>query len=149
MTRKSLVFVTLGLLLIALAAQAGSSPQEERHELMEDVRDAAKPVGQMLKGELEFDAATAMASFQTWSHAAQVFGDMFPEGSETGHDTEAKSTIWSDREGFNAALAAYSDAVDAAIAANPQSLEELKPAAGPVFKQCKACHEDYRLEEEG
>ena len=149
MTRKSLVFVTLGLLLIALAAQAGSSPQEERHELMEDVRDAAKPVGKMLKGEMEFDAATAMASFKTWSHAAEVFGDMFPEGSESGYGTEAKSTIWSDREGFNAALAAYADAVDAAIAANPQSLEELKPAAGPVFKQCKACHEDYRVEDEG
>ena len=103
MIRKSLVFVTLALLVLASAAQAGSSPQEQRHHLMEDVRDAAKPVSKMLKGEMDFDAATAMSSFQTWSEAAAVFGDLFPEGSETGHGTEAKSTIWSDREGFNAA----------------------------------------------
>ena len=89
MIRKSLVFVTLALLVLASAAQAGSSPQEQRHHLMEDVRDAAKPVSKMLKGEMDFDAATAMSSFQTWSEAAAVFGDLFPEGSETGHGTEA------------------------------------------------------------
>ena len=41
-------------------ALAQQSPQEQRHELMEGVGDAAKPVGAMLKGEAPFDAATVI-----------------------------------------------------------------------------------------
>ncbi|MGA1078463.1 MAG: cytochrome c, partial [Nitriliruptoraceae bacterium] len=61
---------------------------------------------------------------------------------------EAKSTIWTDRDGFDAALAAWSEAVAAAIAAHPQDLESLQAAAGPVFKKCKACHQEYGVEKE-
>lgn len=148
MNRVLLSLTVLAMLSPFSSALAEDIPQEARHELMEDVGDAAKPVGGMLKGEVEFDAAVVMESFQTWSIAGPIFADLFPEGSETGYETEAKSTIWSDRDGFNEALAAWSEAVDAAIAANPQSLEELEPAAGAVFKSCKGCHEDYRVEEE-
>jgi cytochrome c556 len=115
---------------------------------MEQVGDAAKPVGKMLKGEMAFDAATVMASFRTWADAAATFGDMFPEGSESGFGTEAKATIWTDRAGFDSSLQAYAEAVEAAIEAAPQDLESLQLAAGPVFKQCKACHQDYRVEDE-
>lgn len=148
MIRVSLIVSILTLMLPLSPVWAGDTPQEERHDLMEGVKDAAKPVGGMLKGEQEFDAAVVMESFNTWSHAAGVFGDLFPAGSDTGYDTRAKETIWTDREGFNQKLADFDQAVDAAIAANPQSLEQLKPAAGAVFKACKACHENYRVEDE-
>jgi len=135
----------------ALALQtavAGDSPQEQRHEVMEDVGAAAKTIGKMLEGETGFDAASAMNSLTTWRDAAAVFGDLFPAGSESGYDTEAKATIWSDRAGFDEALQNWATAVDAAIAANPQDLESLQTAAGPVFKTCKGCHETYRVEDE-
>ncbi len=148
MVRLSLMFNFLLLLLPLTQALAGEPLQVERHELMEGVRDGAKPIAKMMKGEQEFDASVVMASFRTWSDAASVFGDMFPEGSETGYDTEARETIWSDREGFNAELASFSEAVDAAIVANPQDLEAMKPVAGAVFKRCKSCHEGYRVEDE-
>lgn len=143
-----MIFTALLLLFPVSQVLAAESPQEARHELMEGVRDAAKPVGEMLKGERDFNAAVAMESFQTWAEAAAIVGDLFPEGSETGYDTEARATIWTDREGFNAILLAFGEAVDAAIAANPQDLEALKTAAGPVFKTCKDCHEGYRVEED-
>ncbi len=130
---------------VAVAAEA---PQEQRHELMEDVGGGAKTIGKMLEGETAFDAAAAMEALQTWAAAAEQFGGLFPEGSESGYDTEAKATIWSDREGFEAALQAWAEATDAAIAANPQDLESLQAAAGAVFKKCKACHQDYRVEKE-
>lgn len=148
MARKSMMFTLPVLLLTSTLALAGDSPQEARHELMEGVGDAAKPVGEMLKGEREFDAALVAQSFETWKDAAARVGDMFPEGSETGYDTEAKATIWSDRAGFDAEIQGFADAVDAAIEANPQSLDALKPAAGGVFKTCKSCHEGYRVEDE-
>ena len=135
-------------LLFAAPLFAADDPIHERHELMEGVGDAAKPIGQMLKGEREFDAAVVMASFETFDDASAQFGDLFPPGSETGQDTEAAPAIWEDRAGFEEALATWADAVDAAIAAKPQTLDETKPVAGEVFKACKGCHDTYRIKDE-
>ncbi|RPH97480.1 MAG: cytochrome c [Lysobacterales bacterium] len=147
--KKSVVLAVLSSFLLPVcSALAAESPQEQRHELMEDVGGGAKTIGKMLEGEEAFDAVAALSALQTWNHAAGVFGDLFPAGSDSGYDTEAKATIWSDRAGFDAALQAWAEAVDAAIAANPQDLGSLEAAAGPVFEKCKACHEDYRVEKE-
>lgn len=135
-------------LAIASIAVAGDSPQHQRHELMEGVKEAAKVVGPMLKGEARYDNAAAMESLRTWQSAAAEFGGLFPEGSDTGEDTEAAPAIWEDRAGFDAALAEWSDAIDAAIAANPATLEDAKPTVGAVFGKCKNCHDNYRIEKE-
>ena len=73
---------------------AGNDPIHERHELMEGVGDAAKPVGQMLKGERDFDAAVVMNSFKTFDEASATFGDLFPPGTDSGEGTEAAPAIW-------------------------------------------------------
>lgn len=147
--KKTIVLAALGALILPFGvALAEDTPQEQRHELMEDVGGGAKTIGEMLEGERAFDAAAAMQALQTWDHVSGIVGDLFPEGSETGHDTRAKAAIWSDRAGFDAALQAWAEAVDAAIAADPQDLESLQAAAGPVFKKCKACHEEYRVAKE-
>jgi cytochrome c556 len=148
MFRFVMIFSALVLMLPMSQLLAGESPQEQRHELMENSKDAAKTVGGMLKGEAPFDAAAAMKSFETWAEIAGSFGDLFPQGTETGFDTEAKKEVWTDRAGFDAEMAKFSKAANAAVAANPQSLDELKAAAGPVFKSCKSCHETYRVEKE-
>ena len=145
---RILISVLLSSVFITGAALAGSDPIKTRQHLMEDTRDAAKVIGGMLKGKQPFDADAAMAALKTWKKTATEAGDLFPEGSETGHDTEAKATIWSDRDGFNDAMEKFDTAVDAAIAANPDSLDALKATANPVFKTCKGCHEGYRVEKE-
>ena len=127
---------------------ADDDPRHERHELMENVRDAAKPMGKMLNGEREYDAAVVMASLETFADAAKVFGDLFPPGTETGDGTEAAPAIWEDRAGFEEALAGWAAATDAAIAASPQTLDDAKPVLGEVFGSCKNCHDTYRIEEE-
>jgi len=147
MKRSITFFACLFLLFPALSVLAGDSPQEKRHEMMEKVGDAAKKIGGMMKGEAPFDAGVANASLAAWDDVAGTFGEMFPEGSESGYDTEAAPTIWTDRAGFEDQLAQFGDAAGAAVAANPQDLEALKAAAGPVFKVCKSCHESYRIED--
>jgi cytochrome c556 len=127
---------------------ADADPRKERHELMEGVGDAAKPVGGMLKGEAAFDNAKLMESLQTFLDASNHLGALFPPGSEGGDKSRAAPAIWSDREGFDAALKKFHDAVEAAIAANPQSLDDARPAVGPVFNACKNCHDTYRLEKD-
>jgi len=140
------VSIILSSIFVTGAAIAESDPIEARQHLMEDTRDGAKVIGGMLKGEKPFDAKAAMAALEIWKKTATEAGDLFPEGSESGHDTEAKSTIWSDREGFDEKMAIFNTQVDAAIAANADSLDALKAAAGPVFKACKDCHDGYRIE---
>ena len=121
------------------------SPQDERHELMESVKDGAQVIGPMLQGKKDYDAAAAMQALQTWQEVGGKFGSLFPEGSEGG---EAAPAIWEDRDGFNAALREWRDATNAAIAADPQTLDDAKAAIGPVFNTCKNCHDSYRIEEE-
>ena len=135
-------------LVIATVAFADDDPRHVRHEMMEGVRDAAKPVGEMLNGERDFDADVVMESLAVFADAGERFGGLFPPGSESGMDTEAAPAIWEDRDGFEAALAKWQDATAAAIAAEPKSLDAAKPAMGPVFNACKNCHDSYRIEEE-
>jgi cytochrome c556 len=143
---RTLFSAILLALSISSIALAGSDPILERQQLMEDTRDAAKLIGGMLKQKQPFDADAAMQGFKVWQKTATEAGDLFPDGSGTGHDTEAKVTIWTDRDGFNEKMADFNTAVDAAIAAKPDSVEALNTAAGPVFKTCKGCHEGYRVE---
>jgi cytochrome c556 len=147
MFRSALFLTALVTIIPTAAALADEAPQEVRHELMEDVGGAAKNIGKMLKGEAPFDAALANESLRTWADASATFGDLFPAGSESGYDTEAKASIWTDRAGFDEQLALFAEKANAAVAANPQSLDELKPAAGAVFKTCKSCHESYRVDD--
>ena len=76
--------VAATLLIISSLAIASDNPIDERHELMEKTGKAAKPVGQMLKGEAPFDAAKLMESLQTFEGVSAKFGSLFPAGSETG-----------------------------------------------------------------
>ena len=144
----SRTFFLMAAVAVTSLAIAGDDPRHVRHELMEDVRDAAKPVGQMLRGEAEFDADTLENSLRVFLDASKTFGDLFPDGTETGEKTRAAPAIWEDRAGFDKALADFGAAAEAALAANPASLEEAKPVVGPIFQTCKGCHDGYRLEEE-
>ena len=102
----------------------------------------------MLKGEREYDTDQLMASLQVFAEVSEQFGELFPPGSETGMGTEAAPAIWEDREGFDEALAEWQTAVNAAIDAQPGSVEEAKPVLGAVFNSCKNCHDTYRIEDE-
>ncbi len=140
--------IVLSSVFLTSVALAGSDPIKARQHMMEETRDAAKVIGGMVKGEKPFDAEAAMSALKVWKKTATEAGDLFPEGSETGHDTEAKSTIWSDRAGFEDKMAVFNTKVDEAIGANPDSVEALKAVAGPVFQACKGCHDGYRVEKE-
>jgi cytochrome c556 len=131
-------------ILTLSAACTAKSPASQREELMEGVRDAAKPVGAMLKGEKEFDADRLQASLAVFAEAAGKLGSLVPEGSLGG---EASPAIWDDPDGFAAAIKKWQDTTAAAIAASPQSLEAAGPVMKPVMANCKNCHESYRLDD--
>ena len=98
----------------------------------------------MIKGELPFSPAVAMAVFRNMHAVGYTFGDYFPEGSQTG-ETRASPRIWEDMAGFQAAVAKFRTDAEAAIAAEPQDLQSFQAAFGTVAQNCQSCHETYRL----
>lgn len=122
----------------------------QRKAAMKEVGGAMGAMGKMAKGEMDFDAAVVLASLEKMNEVSKVYGDYFPAGSETGMDSEGKETtaapkIWEDMDGFKAAIAKFEGDTAAAMAAAPQSVEELGPVLGAVGGNCKACHETFRV----
>lgn len=126
-------------------AIAADEPQVVRQEMMKKNGAAVGELAKMVKGEAAFDAAAALAALTSISEVAATYGEHFPEGSETGFETEAAPAIWTDRAGFDAKLAAFKTSADAAVAAAPADLDGLKAVFGPLTQNCGACHETYRL----
>ncbi|KGF70789.1 cytochrome C556 [Hoeflea sp. BAL378] len=126
-------------------AIAADEPQVVRQEMMKKNGADVGTLAKMVKGESPFDAAAALAALTEISEVAATFGEHFPEGSETGFETEAAPAIWTDRAGFDAKVAEFKEDADAAVAAAPADLDGLKAVFGPLTQNCGSCHETYRL----
>ncbi len=135
------------VLTLTTAAVVGAAEDiaEERHELMEGVRDATKPVGAMLKGERDFDAGQLQESLAVFDAASKKLGDLVPAGSEGG---DAAPSIWEDPDGFAAKIEQWQSDIARAIEADPQNLADAKPVVGQVLRNCKGCHDSYRIEDD-
>lgn len=142
------VAVSCALGFTLAPAQEVEDPIGTRQALMKATGAAAKVGGGMAKGELAFDPVVASLVLATFNASSRAVGHYFPDGSETGQETEASPKIWEDRAGFEQKLAGFQQAAAAASTANPQDLEGFKTAFGDVAKNCKACHETFRVEKD-
>ena len=85
------------------------------------------------------DGAKGLASW------GKVIPAMFPDGTQTGHDTKAKAAVWSDQADFAKAAANFDAAAEKlqTIAASDD-----KDAFAAQFKAtgaaCGACHRQFR-----
>tara|TARA_R100001129_G_scaffold138498_4_gene99691 strand:+ start:7633 stop:8118 length:486 start_codon:yes stop_codon:yes gene_type:complete len=143
------VFTTAAFGLAAVAAAYAAEPQEMRQEMMKHVGGATGAMAKMVKGEDDFDQAKVIEALTTISNTMAEFPDQFPEGSETGMDTEAAPAIWENKDDFDAKAMALKEDADAGIANPPADLDGLKAMFGPLTKNCGSCHETYRLKKEG
>ncbi len=140
--------LVLGLAAIGSLCAAGiakADPIENRQLLMWANSSAAKVSGEMIKGNIPFNQDVANLALNTFAAVSKSFVDFFPEGSETGGDTRAKDTIWSDWDGFVAADTKFAEAAAAGVAAKPADLEAFKAVFTPIAENCNSCHETYRV----
>ena len=139
------VALAAGMLAALTLSASAQDPIAERQAKMEEMGGAMRVLVPMARGQADYDAGAALAAFVRMNDAAQGYGDLFPEGSETGGDTRARPEIWSDREGFDAAVLAFEEDLAAAVAAEPASLDDFRPIFGMVTENCGACHEKYQV----
>ncbi|WP_306262347.1 cytochrome c [Pararhizobium sp. IMCC21322] len=123
-------------------------PIAARKAIMQNVGAATGAGAGMVKGETEFNAVTAALVLRTMNAAALGFGELFPEGSESGGKTTVAPSIWDDRAGFDMILAKFQSDTAAGIAAKPADLDAFKAAFGVATTNCAACHKDYRVKKE-
>ena len=145
MFRSLSICLALAVGGISATALAASDPILVRQKIMKANGGAAAVSGGMMKGEIAFDAKVAKAAIRTMNAVAYSYGDYFPAGSETGMKTRASPKIWQDMAGFEAKLTQFQKDTDAAAAAEPADLDAFKAVMGPVFKNCKGCHDTYQI----
>jgi cytochrome c556 len=86
-------------------------------------------------------AATGDAMAE-WS---QRLPDLFPPGTESGQNTQARPAVWSDRAGFEKAAASLTVAAQAmAKAAAADNQREFINAFRATSLACATCHVTYR-----
>lgn len=144
------VICTASLLSSGLAFAASHSntvadPIASRKAEMKTVGDAMGTLVKMAKGKMDFDAAAALASLKTMNEVTKGFGELFPDGSQTGGKTTAAPAIWSDTAGFTKAIAKFETDSSTAIANAPTDQASIGATLGLVGSNCKGCHQSYRI----
>lgn len=141
--RKSIP--TLAMLLIATTALAHGGVKNPavlaRMDLMVDVGDAMKVLGEMAKGAQPFDTQQADRARGALIVASNQVIARF-EAEENDPKSEALPTIWSDWAGFNASA---EDMAQAAESLDTSTLDGLRAGIGALGKSCGSCHESYRI----
>ena len=85
------------------------------------------------------DAAKALSN---WGH---VIPGMFPDGTQTGHDTHALPAVWSDRAGFEkAAENFWTQADKLAVLAEANDKAGFATQYTATTQACGACHRNFR-----
>jgi len=126
----------------ATAVIAQSDPIAARKALMKAQDDQARIAVRMMRGDNPFDVAKADAVFKAFADTTEKLGTLFPDNSKAG-DTKAAPTIWTDRAGFDAALAKFAKDVND-NRSKTKTLDDFKVAIRAVGSNCDSCHEKYR-----
>ena len=143
---RSFSFAAAAISLLTAGA-AMADPLEDRQDLMKERGALMKILAPIAQEKQPFDAATVLDALEKLSTNAQATTDvaaLWPEGSD-GDDNDSAPTVWSDREGFQAASDKFAADAAAAAEAAPQDLAAFKAVFGTVAGNCGACHENYRL----
>ena len=143
---KRLIALSItGCFAAASLAMAQDNPIKQRQAIMEENGKSTKLASQMLKGETPYDAAAASEAMKAISGSMDKFVKLFPEGSAEG--SSAKPEIWQDKADFDSFAEETKKASAAAANAAANGLETFLAAFMQVGKNCKGCHEKYRVPE--
>lgn len=135
--------VLMGVGLGAAVAGSGlAGLLEDRQTTMKAISLAFRPLGIMAK-QRKFDAAAVASGSQGVIAGLTKFKGLFPAGSEHA-DTSSSPAIWSERAGFDKALA--NAAAAATHLSRAQDALSLRDAVQGMADACSACHHGYRID---
>jgi cytochrome c556 len=143
--------LAIAALLTISVAHADQPTAEEavktRQHNLKDLGGAFKAVRDQIRKPQPDMTQVQQATAQIDQLASEM-KQWFPKGSGPGEDieTDAKSEIWSDAQGFEAVLAKFQqEAPKLAAFAKAGDTDGLKKQVGVVGGACKGCHDKYRV----
>ena len=146
-------FTLFCVAILSLPAIAGDDPEMVLKYRSVTMGSMAKHMGaskMIIKGQV--DRKSDLVGHATSLQAlGNQLGEQCPEGTgpESKLDTEALPAIWSDSDGFAAAVKAYQDATAAFVeAAKTGDLEKAGEAYGGVGQSCGGCHDGFRKDDD-
>lgn len=103
-------------------------------------------MGDMVKGDVDFDAAIFAERAETFAHLAGVPWTGFAqEGAMPGDNTDALPAIWDNWDDFQQRAADFQkDADNLAVAARSGDQGKIRSAFMAAAKNCKGCHDQYK-----
>jgi cytochrome c556 len=149
-----------GVLLLAACGQGGATSDasgdpaigaviEARQKALKDTGGAFKAISDQLKADSP-DMARIKAAAASVPTLTDSMADWFPVGSgpESGFETEALPAIWENKDDF---LTKVSNFQEAAANLNAAAMGGDAAAISAAFRNtggtCKACHDEYRLDD--
>ena len=120
---------------------------EDRQALFKQIDEAFKPVGDMVKRKIPYNAQQVQDSAAKLATLAPKIGDAFKVDTHTvtGVKTKARENIWTNMPDFKAKADALVKTLDMLAEAGKAGDEKsLRPAFATVGKACSACHDNYK-----
>lgn len=148
--RRGLLAAT-ALLLASPAAQAqGVRPEaaiEYRQSVYQVILWNFQPIGAMARGRIPFDRAAFRKHALRIANLSGHLLEGFPEGSDSGAETEALPAIWENWADFESKMGDFRRAArQLANASRNEELEALQARVATLSGACKACHDNYKAE---
>jgi cytochrome c556 len=104
------------------------------------------PIGNVLQGRGEYNAADVAKRADRVAFLAAMANEAFPEISKEGN-TKAKPDIWTNPDDFAQKVKAFTESTAALatlVKTDKTNSAAFKAAAGKVGESCKGCHDNYR-----
>ena len=115
---------------------------KKRMMVMKEMADNTKVIGQMLKGNTEFNANKAKLSLERLSSLSLETPEAFKVNA-TDPKSEAKPAIWDEFDEFTRLSKDLAETTTL-LAGSIDTIDDLRPALKGISKGCKACHSQYR-----
>ena len=142
---KAFLISVFVILTSSLSLNSAEQDIKNRQNAMQQVRESVKVLFPMAKGKTEYDDFVVISMLEQMLTAAKPYASYFPEQPEVGVSSEAAETIWTDRSGFEKALAKFLTDIEVALLAEPETLEDFKPLFANITSNCQSCHQVYRM----
>ena len=144
---KRIVVVAAVLAFSAGAVVAQQDQVKRTQAMMKDNGKNAGALSAMVKGEKPYDQSTVNAALAQFEDTAKNLPTLFPaslKGMKFEGDYSPSPKIWSDKAGFDAAIASFAKTVTEAKA-KIKDLDSLKATMPAIGKECSNCHEPFRV----
>jgi cytochrome c556 len=141
------VVIVGAVLLGVTAVVAQQDPVKEAQTFMKGNGKNSGALAAMIKGEKPYDQAAVDAAFTQFGDTAKKLPTLFPaiiKGAKFEGDYSPSPKIWDDKAGFDARIDAFGKAVTE-TKPKIKDLDSLKAAFPAVGKECRDCHETYRV----